>query len=315
MRRSSPITALLFCLPLAACGGMAEMMEAEDPFAVPKPFDENNLASWPVAARVHPITIFLPDGLAPADSERLQRAVLERTKDSDVLAVLPGSPQPFSLKGRVRRTTTSAKFDIARVEWHVEDDKGKELAVFEIQERWQRDDEILRLPEDTAEAIADKTILALEPIILPQQAIQTGSGAPVAGGDAVAPIARQLLVFVAPFTGAPGDGNQTLHSAIAAILDADSKVQVTPTRANAEIVVEGRAKLTQPSPDRDQIALAWRVTDAKGNELGEVAQTNAVPRGLLNGRWGDSALDAAQAAAGGIFDLFARLRQGRTSAP
>lgn len=313
MTRTHAIAALLFCLPLAACGGVAEMMEVEDPFAVPKPFDESNLASWPVTARVHPITIFLPDGLAPADSERLQRAILERTKDSDVLAVLPGSPQPFSLKGRVRRTTTSAKFDIARVEWHVEDDKGKELAVFEVQERWQRDDEILRLPEDTAEVIADKTILALEPIVIPQQSVQTASAPPAQEG--VAPIARELLVFVAPFTGAPGDGNQTLHSAISAILDADSHVQITPTKANASVVIEGRAKLTQPSPDQDQIQLVWRVTDAKGSELGEVAQTNAVPRGLLNGRWGDGALDAAQAAAGGIFDLFARLQQARAPAP
>lgn len=313
MKRAQTIAALLICLPLAACAGVAEMMEVEDPFAIPKPFDENSLAAWPATARAHPITIFLPDGLAPADSERLQRAVLERTKDSDVLAVLPGSPQPFSLKGRVRRTTTSAKFDIARVEWHVEDETGKELAVFEIQERWKRDDEILRLPEDTAEAIADKTIVALEPILLPQQSVQAASES--TPPESVAPNARELMVYVAPFTGAPGDGNQALHSAISAILDADSHVQVTPTKADASVIIEGRAKLTQPSPDRDQIQLTWRVTDAKGGELGEVAQTNAVPRGLLNGRWGDGALDAAQAAAGGIFDLFARLQQARSSAP
>lgn len=106
-------------------------------------------------------------------------------------------------------------------------------------------------------------------------------------------------VRVAAVTGAPGDGNQTLPSALGAVLEHRKVAQLAPTAADA-YVVAGTVKMTEGPRNGQTIEIQWTVTDAAGKEIGTVGQKNVVPRGSLDGKWGDIAFAAAEGAAEGL---------------
>jgi len=114
-------------------------------------------------------------------------------------------------------------------------------------------------------------------------------------------------VVVLPVSGAPGSGNADLTKAMRQTLeDAGWPVLVKP-RDDA-LTISGRVKLGPAQGKSQNVALAWTVKTPDGKTLGTVKQANAVPQGSLEGGWGDNALFAAQAAAGGIYDLVKKYR-------
>jgi hypothetical protein len=56
-------------------------------------------------------------------------------------------------------------------------------------------------------------------------------------------------------------------------------------------------------PPQDNLKVSWTVLRADGRELGVISQANDVPRGALQGAWGDLAFLIAEAATPGIIDL------------
>lgn len=118
---------------------------------------------------------------------------------------------------------------------------------------------------------------------------------------------RITAVVVLPVSGAPGSGNDDLTKAMRQTLeDAGWPVLVKP-RDDA-LTISGRVKLGPAQGKSQNVALAWTVKTPDGKTLGTVKQANDVPRGSLEGGWGDNALFAAQAAAGGIYDLVKKYR-------
>jgi len=114
-------------------------------------------------------------------------------------------------------------------------------------------------------------------------------------------------VVVLPVSGAPGSGNADLTKAMRKTLkDAGWPVLVKP-RDDA-LTISGRVKLGSARGKSQNVALAWTVKTPDGKTLGTVKQANDVPQGSLEGGWGDNALFAAQAAAGGIYDLVKKYR-------
>jgi hypothetical protein len=67
--------------------------------------------------------------------------------------------------------------------------------------------------------------------------------------------------------------------------------------------VEGTVKVKAKSQQLDIVTLTWRVVDGQGKEAGTITQENAVPRGRLDGKWGEIAGFAGEAAAEGIAQL------------
>ncbi|MEZ5816592.1 MAG: hypothetical protein R3D44_05885 [Hyphomicrobiaceae bacterium] len=102
-------------------------------------------------------------------------------------------------------------------------------------------------------------------------------------------------------TGAPGDGNTSLASA----LNRELVRQGMPVerQTGRPYRVEGQVTLGAVKDGRQPIQIDWRVKDAQGNAVGTVTQKNAIPPGSLDGSWGQTADAAAAAAAQGILKL------------
>ncbi|MEZ5855280.1 MAG: hypothetical protein R3D67_11280 [Hyphomicrobiaceae bacterium] len=101
-------------------------------------------------------------------------------------------------------------------------------------------------------------------------------------------------------TGAPGDGNQALASALTREL---SRQGIDLANAQGKYRVEGTVAMGDVKDGKQSIRIDWKVKDGKGAPVGTVTQKNAIPPGSLDQRWGQTADAAAAAAAQGIIKL------------
>lgn len=114
-------------------------------------------------------------------------------------------------------------------------------------------------------------------------------------------------VVVLPVSGAPGTGNADLTRAMRQTLADAGWPVLTAARQNT-LTILGHVQLGPQKAKTQNVALAWTVKTPDGRTLGTVKQANDVPAGSLDGGFGDNALFAAQAAAGGIYDLVKKYR-------
>jgi hypothetical protein len=124
---------------------------------------------------------------------------------------------------------------------------------------------------------------------------------------AAAPVATEtgrVRVAIDTIAGAPGDGAASLKAAIAAVLQREDVAIVAD--AKADLRVAAGVTLSPPGAGKEHIKIVWHVRRADGVELGTVAQENDVPKGELDGPWGDVAYNVAVAASGGLMQLVAR---------
>lgn len=155
-----------------------------------------------------------------------------------------------------------------------------------------------------------------------QRAVATNTGAPAAGNavaTAATPTATQTALAPAAATtgsieqgptstivpaviGAPGDGSQSLTSAIQRELMKNG-VNLTNAPSGPTYKVEGKVIVGQGKDGKQPIQIDWNVVDPAGKKLGTVSQKNEIPQGSLDGAWGKTADAAAAAAAQGIVKL------------
>lgn len=118
-----------------------------------------------------------------------------------------------------------------------------------------------------------------------------------------APAPQQVVALVPTVEGAPGDGQTSLTSAIKQQLNSRG-IALAKSGQQAAYMVRGEVKLTPAAQsDKEEIAIEWRVIDPSGRKLGTVSQRNSIPKGSLDGAWGQTANAAASAAAEGIVKL------------
>ncbi|MCW3476036.1 hypothetical protein [Limobrevibacterium gyesilva] len=113
---------------------------------------------------------------------------------------------------------------------------------------------------------------------------------------------RPARVAFTGVTGAPGDGNQSLTRQIRDQLSKLGQV-LQDTDQGADFTLVGEVKTAPIAGGQMRVEIQWLVKDARGAEAGRVVQLNEVPRGTLDGYWGDIALVVAQEAAGGVRDV------------
>jgi len=122
------------------------------------------------------------------------------------------------------------------------------------------------------------------------------------------PSSGDVAAIVPTVTGAPGDGNTALSSALQREL---SRQGVTmANRPGSSYRIEGKVALAQGQAGKQTIQIDWLVRDPQGRSLGTVSQKNEIPEGSLDSSWGNTADAAAGAAAQGILKL---LPQGSSS--
>jgi hypothetical protein len=111
-----------------------------------------------------------------------------------------------------------------------------------------------------------------------------------------------ITALVPLVTGAPGDGGNSLTTAIQRELTKSGVTLASAPNAQA-YKVEGKVAMGQGKDGKQPIQIDWNVIDPAGKKLGTVSQKNEVPQGSLDGSWGKTADAAAAAAAQGIIKL------------
>ena len=96
--------------------------------------------------------------------------------------------------------------------------------------------------------------------------------------------------------GAPGDGEEALENALSDQL-LNRGFAVTGTPAGQAYEIQGMVRLFPAGRGEQTIRIDWTVFGPEGLHLGNVTQTNVIPKGSLNRRWGPAAEAAASAAA------------------
>ena len=131
--------------------------------------------------------------------------------------------------------------------------------------------------------------------------VQTTAPAPLPDGNP--------LIAVLAVTGAPGDGAKSLARAMEDALRRSNLALAEKPGDKPNFLVIGRVELGPPASGKQSIKISWVLRRAEGGPVGEVKQENAIPAGSLDGAWGLTAYDVANAAAPGIAALFAELQK------
>ncbi|MDD2868849.1 hypothetical protein [Neomegalonema sp.] len=130
-----------------------------------------------------------------------------------------------------------------------------------------------------------------------------GPPTPIASTTATAPIAFRGVF------GAPGDGDRSLSAALRQLL-INAGERVVPEGTPGAMVLAGQVEKKSGGAGGDVISITWRLEDALGGGVGQVLQENEVPRGALDGAWGEDAGYAAEGALDGVKQLISAARKG-----
>lgn len=274
---------LLLLLPLlaAACADLR-------PFAG-NPGGEARRLAQPPAYR---IAVPVPEGveLSPEGAARFSALLAEALQAAEVpAAAVEGNPLDWPL-----RVTAERRAGQVVPRYALRDADGQPLGDAEGApvplRRWATADAaVLR-------EVAGRDAPAIAALLGRVEAARKASDPAALAGQG------PLRIRLAGVRGAPGDGNTSLNERMRDFL---SKQGFLPqdSAEGATYAVQAVVDAVNTPGNTQRIELQWIVSRRDGYELGRVVQINEVPRGSLNGLWGDVAYVAAEQAAGGIKEV------------
>jgi hypothetical protein len=113
----------------------------------------------------------------------------------------------------------------------------------------------------------------------------------------------EIVAVVSPVTGAPGDGEQSLTTAMRRHLT-NAGVKLVEGSSASAYTVKGTVQLGSADGGQQPITIRWQVVDPAGKQIDKaVVQRNKIPAGSLDGPWGKVADLAASEAAKSIAKL------------
>jgi hypothetical protein len=267
-------------------------------------------------------------GTTPEIAQQLTEALVVAGKERKLTLLPAGTKANYTLRGYLVASTEKQGAKISYI-WDVADAQGSRVT------RVQGDEVIAKRtgsdPWSAVDAAAIRSIAGKTTSQLAASLPRGGgsstpvaaaspdggtSGSSVSAGPAPSasatpagaasasrtPSLKSAGVLVQPVTGAPGDGQRSLATALKKRLYAGGVKLANGTSVNV-YMVKGSVKLTDASGGKQSIRIDWQVLDPNGKKLGTVSQQNTIPRGSLNGPWGAIADAAAGAAADGIIKL------------
>ncbi len=241
----------------------------------------------------------------------------------------PDGKAGFVLRGRATRNPaqaaekdTDAPYAVL-IHWALFDAGGKELGAY-IQGvrgeywRWQYGDP--RIIRTVGTGVA-KPVLAMIQAARPEAARVQGARSATAGvasrqdvQSLMPPLRPRSGILVRGVTGAPGDGDAVLLDTIKAALRA-SDISITEDARQAALVLDGLVAVGPSENGRQRVRIVWTVTRRDGDEVGRAIQENTVPEGLLDGVWGNVAVEVAAAAVEGVERVLGRVDYRGPSGP
>lgn len=282
----------LALLPVAACGPL------------PHPFEHGpERAAYPLAELTLDVRVAPVEGLPGDISRTLTRAVAENLGGHGVTAVQRmETPARLVLSGKAAPPGEQENPDsTVQVGWTLYDADGVETGIH------VQDLQVTRSELDSLDsgALRDLGATAAKAI-----AALIGIDSELPGG---ASTKRRGGLYVETVSGAPGDGNTALTAAIRRALET-ADIAVAADIDRAEHVLSCEVAVDPPAENGQGVAILWRISRPGGASIGEASQTNTVPTGSLDGRWGPVAGYAATAAIDGIQDILRR-QQSRGTRP
>jgi hypothetical protein len=251
-------------------------------------------------------------GTPPQVAQDLTDALVAAGKDRS-LTLIPGSGKAnYTLRGYLVASSEKGGSKISYI-WDVTDAQGGRVARVSGDEMIASragSDPWAGVDSATLRSIAGKTTSQLAATLSRRgssaTAVASSEGSPATTATASRPTAapnpKSAGVIVAPVSGAPGDGQRSLTTALKKRLYAGGIKLANGTAENV-YMVKGSVVLSDASGGKQSIRIDWLVLDPSGKRLGTVSQQNTIPRGSLNGPWGAIADAAAGAAADGIIKL------------
>jgi len=254
-------------------------------------------------------------GTTPQVAQALTQALVTAGKDRGLTLLPEGGKANYTLRGYLVATSEGKGSKITYI-WDVNDAGGQRVARVtgeEVVAGRSGADPWSSVDSAAIRSIAGKTASQLA-VSMPRGG---GSASSVAATSDAAPAAtastastpspkvaspKAAGVIVAPVSGAPGDGQRSLTTALKKRLYAGG-VKLANGPAVNVYMVKGSVSLADASGGKQSIRIDWQVLDPSGKKLGTVSQQNMIPRGSLNGPWGAIADAAAGAAAAGIIKL------------
>jgi hypothetical protein len=272
-------------LVLAACQPLPH------PFAddVPKPGSPMLALPDTAAVAVTPIR-----GGPPATARKLALAITAALQQHEIAASDRAvGIASYRLDGRLQAMAPSGDKAAVVVLWELHDAAGKSIGsraerVEAAAADWEHgsDDAVKRLAEVSAEQIAAM--------------LQGKAPAAVATKDS-----GETRLAIGPVTGASGDGDTALATAIGALLK-KQELAIVGDPGRADLVLDAVVAIDKPEAGKQHVKIIWRVRRKDGGEIGNVTQENDVPAGTLDGPWSDVAYTIALAAQDGVMQLVAR---------
>jgi hypothetical protein len=320
-RTVSVALAVFLLAPLAGCGGGAGNPSSSGGFLS----GATSFFGGSTKIAVAPVI-----GTTPEIADQLTEALVVAGKDRKLTLLPAGSKANYTLRGYLVASSEKQGAKISYI-WDVTDAQGSRVT------RVQGDEIIAKRagsdPWSAVDAAAIRSIAgnttsqlaaslprgggSSTPVAAATSPISSTSGGSVSATPAAsasttaaststsaprAASAKSAGVLVQPVTGAPGDGQRSLATALKKRLYAGGVKLANGTSVNV-YMVKGSVKLSDASGGKQSIRIDWQVLDPTGKKLGTVSQQNTIPRGSLNGPWGAIAEAAAGAAADGIIKL------------
>ncbi len=250
-------------------------------------------------------------GAPPPFNQLLAKRIAAATRDRDVAAITRAAGKGESMmKGRTQAVTTAEGRTLLRFQWDligpdgvVIDSLSNEIEAFAptAADPWLR-----YANTDLAPIVDEVAAFLAEKLNRPSALAALPSRPP----DALTPDAptegASYHLHVKPVTGAPGDGRISLTRAMVSLFSQEGlpvALIVEDEPSAHSFIIDGRVQMSDIDEATQRIDLVWQVTLPDGQILGTIEQANAIPRGSLDGAWGDTAFLAAGAAAEGILSL------------
>lgn len=285
---------------LGACGG------------IPQPFQraQRNDAILDTIT-VNPSVMIAPiQGAPPPLNQILAEQVARATQERDVAAVTRATGKGASLMlGRVTAQPDEAGNIILNFDWQLNDAEGLPMGTLHTAvpafPPTAGDPWLLYANSDLTPVIEKATDFLVAKLDRPSARAALPSAPP----GAPPPASMQDTPYhlhIEPITGAPGDGRISLTRAMVSLLSQEGlpiALIIQDAPSPDAYVIDGQVKMVDLDEAAQRIDLDWRLKLPTGEVLGEVKQSNAIPRGSLDGDWGDTAFLAASSAADGLLNI------------
>ena len=297
---------MLMLLPfvIASCAAVTEPLGVEDPFAIPRAFEDapRNQAMLNPSLSVTTVVVEAPKGMNAELGSDLQLKVIRALEDRDIAAQNSSGLPSWRVKGRHAGTFRAEPKSLPTsvIIWRVYDKDNVKKGQFTSTYAGNTAANVVPRLSEQADLIGKQVLEFL---------LATGDpGAASAGGPS--PADSAVEVSIGSISGATGDGNVALAQSLKMALAAKG-AKVPEASAGRGWQVECVVSISALSATEDRVQLVWKLLDPEKKEAGTLTQENPVAKGRLGKKWGDVASFAAEAAADGIWQILQQIRASK----